>query len=105
MSDMIDILMGIDKRKEIFDLWYEVTFLRMVLIQVIEPNPELGSKLDIEKCRRDAQEVVKNRFPNAKIDFPPPEEPTPAKQQEHSCCTHPDSKECDPASPSPSSEE
>ena len=101
MDDILDVLMGIDKRKQIFDLWYEVTFLRLILIQIIEPNPEMTKHLDIEKCRKDAQEVVRKKFPHAKIDFPPVNDSSREEKQEHSSCTHPDSKESDPAFHSP----
>lgn len=75
MNDMIDELIGFDSKKQIFDLWYEVTFLRFVLIQILESNPNLNTNIDIEKCRKDAQEVIINKFPLFKIDFSTINEP------------------------------
>jgi len=72
MSDIFDLLIGIDKRKEIFDLWYEVTYLRVLLSELLSHNPELfknTSEEGFENCKLKAQEIVKARFPNAGITF------------------------------------
>lgn len=72
MDDILDMLMGVDKKKEIFDLWYEITFLRMVMNKILEFNPELHCKLDEEvydEIRKRSQDIVKSRFPDVKIDF------------------------------------
>ena len=72
MDDTLDMLMGVDKKKEIFDLWYEITFLRMVMNKILEFNPELHCKLNeevYEEIRKRSQDIVKSRFPDVKIDF------------------------------------
>jgi hypothetical protein len=75
MDDILDAIMGIDKRKEIFTLWYEVTFLRVVVNKILSFNPHLHEKMTLEEydlIRKEAQEIVKNRFPSCTIDFNKP---------------------------------
>jgi hypothetical protein len=75
MDDILDMLMGVDKKGEIFTLWYEVTFLRMVLNNIFSFNPELHEKMteDVyDQARKEAQEHVKSRFPSCNIDFSKP---------------------------------
>lgn len=73
MEDLLDkIGYGIDKRNEIFNLWFEVSFLRNCLNKILELNPDLHKNLDEEKlnlCRQLAKEEVIKRFPLCKIDF------------------------------------
>ena len=71
MDNVIDAMMGLDKRKEIFNLWYEVTYLRLVVSQIIPT--EGASNLNLEKIRKDAQEIVKKRFPEVGITFKDPD--------------------------------
>ena len=67
MDNIVDAMMGLDKRKEIFNLWYEVTYLRLVVSQII-PNQEVA-ELNLDMIRKDAQEIVKKRFPGVEISF------------------------------------
>jgi hypothetical protein len=67
MDNIIDAIMGIDKRKEILTLWYEVTYLRMVISQIIPSD--VASMINFEKIKSDAQEVVRKRFPEAELNF------------------------------------
>lgn len=72
MEDILDALMGIDNKNEIFCLWYEITFLRMVMNKIMEFNPELHTKMSeevYEEVRKRSQDIVKSRFPNVGIDF------------------------------------
>lgn len=72
MDDVLDILLGVDKKREIFNLWYEITYLRGVLNEMMSQNPSLHINLTAEtydKCRRFAQDVVKSKFPHANIEF------------------------------------
>lgn len=91
MDDIIDGLMGVDKRVEIFTLWYEITFLRMVLNKVLEFNTELHTKMTeevYEEVRKRSKDIVKSRFPNIGIDFSKPrvinQEPTSPIQEDES---------------------
>ena len=75
MDDIVDMLMEVDKRGEIFTLWYEVTFLRMVVNKILEFNPSLHEKMTEEaydEARKLAQEHVKSRFPQYNLDFSKP---------------------------------
>lgn len=67
MQELKDVLSGIDKTNEIINLWYEVTFLRGVLVQLATKD-QLG-KLNLEFARNEAQEIVRERFPKLKITF------------------------------------
>lgn len=72
MDDVLDKLMGVDKKNEIFNLWYEVTFLRFVFNKVLELNPNLHENLTqecLDKAREDSQVLVRKRFPNCDIKF------------------------------------
>lgn len=72
MEDILDRLIGVDKKNEIFNLWFEINFLRHCFNSILSLNPELQKDFDerwIERCREMASEEVKNRFPHCKIDF------------------------------------
>lgn len=88
MDDILDRLMGVDKKKEIFDLWYEITFLRLVLNEIFILNPSLHEKMDQEKyecCRKNAQKFVSDRFPECKIKFSDPKTPEERKEYIEKC--------------------
>lgn len=77
MNDIIDLLSGLDKKKEIFDLWYEVHYLRVLLSHIVSTTPSLMECVNegiMEGCKAVAQEEVKKRFPNFGLSFPTPEE-------------------------------
>lgn len=93
MDDILYAIMGIDKQKEIFNLWYEVNFLRLSLNQILKLNPDLHvnlKKKDLESCRKEAQEIVKRRFPNCNIVF---NEEASESMQECPSCTPQESSE------------
>lgn len=72
MEDILDGLLGFNKKKEIIDLWYEVTFVRFILNNIMIENPEVAkciTKEMLDKTRLDAQEHVKNKFPYMGILF------------------------------------
>ena len=129
MDDILDALVGLDKKNEIFNLWYEVTFLRMIVSHMVAQSiylQEVMTPQVIEECREHAQKIVRERFPLIKIDFSQPtEEQSEAKRkhlenlmilqqkmgrstgeskQESPCCTHSDSSESHPVSQNPLSE-
>jgi hypothetical protein len=102
MDDIMDRLIGVDKKNEIFNLWYEINFLRLVLNEILVLNPTLHENLTdeiITKAREQSREIVTKRFPHCKITFN--EEPIDESKQEQTCCTHPDSLEQPPVSPHP----
>lgn len=72
INDMMKMMLGLDEKSEIFNLWYEITYLRMFLSHILSINPILVENIEDEvfdECRKDAQTFVKNRFPNFNIDF------------------------------------
>jgi hypothetical protein len=72
MNDMIDKLLGIDQRNEIFNLWYEVTFLRLILDHLVQNNSNLRSNCTpqlIDTAKEEAQKIVQKRFPMIEIKF------------------------------------
>lgn len=72
-QEMLDVLFRIDKRNEIFNLWYEITYLRILFSRLVEDKPELSSILNqevMDNARIQAQQIVKDRFPICMIDFP-----------------------------------
>jgi hypothetical protein len=70
MSDELKSrVLNVDTVKEMFDLWYEVTFLRFLMTEIVNHNESLGKFLDqdtFENCRRKAQVFLKDKF---KIDL------------------------------------
>jgi len=123
MEDIMDMLSGVDKKNEIFNLWYEITFIRLVFSYIVGHSKEMQGLLTtdvIDECRKQAQDIVKERFPLLTIDFiePTPEQVEKRKKhfenlkfmnkllglksengQESPCCTHPDSSDTPPVSP------
>lgn len=84
--DIKEMLMGVDSTNEIFTLWYEITFIRAVLNEIMAKNPSLHINMTEEvydKCRLFAQNVVKEKFPLAGLDFsePSPEQIEKKKQR------------------------
>lgn len=126
MDDIMDMLSGVDKKNEIFNLWYEVTFVRLILSFLVSKSEYLQSELTkevLDMCRKEAQDIVKERFPLLTIDFTEqtPEQVEKRKKhfenlkfmnklmglksesgQESPCCTRPDSSESPDVSPPPS---
>lgn len=71
IEDALSQMMGFDKNKEIFNLWYEVTYLRILLGYVVA-NAE-GVSLNeniLTGARIAAQTEVTRRFPMCTITFP-----------------------------------
>jgi hypothetical protein len=107
VDDILDMLSGIDKKNEIFTLWYEVTFLRIIISHLLDQSLYLQEVMTpevIEECRKHAQKIVKERFPLQNIDFSLPKQPdktTGESVQESPCCTHSDSSESQNVSPHP----
>ena len=73
-NDLKPLLMqhihGIDHLKEIFDLWYELSYIRFLLGEVLLTNP--GVRLlpeSLEKARALAQDVLKEKFPTVDLDY------------------------------------
>lgn len=95
MDDILDLLMGVDKKNEIFNLWFEVNFLRHCFNSILTLNPEIHKDFDekwIERCREMAAEEVRNRFPNCKIDFFKPGEKPEKKEEPASTLQEDESK-------------
>ena len=85
LEEILSQSMGIDKNKEIFNLWYEVVFLRNMLNLIISNNHEIGSCINqysVDLARGSAQGEVMKRFPNCSITFTDPQTPTQGVQNE-----------------------
>lgn len=57
--------MGIDLTKEVLDVWYEVTFLRFLLTDILQKAPTLAEHITDEtydRCRKQAQVFLLQRF-------------------------------------------
>lgn len=74
MKDALEVFAGLDKTNEIFMLWYEVTYLRLVLGKLLNVGEHPKETIDslIETSRVEAEEFVAKRFPSFKIKFSPP---------------------------------
>lgn len=86
MDEILDAMIGLDKKNEIFNLWYEVTFLRIVLNHIVASNTSLAECLSegiMDGCKAAAQQVVKERFPLAQIDFSEPSPEQMEKKKKH----------------------
>lgn len=86
MNDIMDAMIGVDKKNEIFNLWYEVTFLRLVLNHIVASNTNLAECLSeglLDGCKAAAQDVVKEKFPLAQIDFSEPSPEQIEKRKKH----------------------
>jgi hypothetical protein len=86
VENVQNMLLGVNTTNEIFNLWYEITFLRHLLSHILQQNPEVGSCLSdeaIQKCRKEAQDCVQDRFPVCKIEFSMPTEEQIKKRKEH----------------------
>ena len=44
MDDIIDMLHGVDKKNEIFNLWYDVTCLRVVFSYILGHSKEMQNQ-------------------------------------------------------------
>lgn len=73
IKDLLNKMGGFDQTNEFFKLWYEVTYLRLLINQILVLNPSLQEKVtpeQVEQCRIGAQDVVRGLFPNMNITFP-----------------------------------
>lgn len=69
-DDMTDqLLLGLDKRKEIFSLWTEVIYLRNIINMLIGQNGLEINKDQLETCKMAAHNEVLHKFPNAGLSF------------------------------------
>lgn len=70
IDDALSHLMGIDKNHEIFTLWYEVTYLRILLGYVVASEGITLHDNILQGARATAQSEVMRRFPMSTITFP-----------------------------------
>lgn len=70
IDDALSQIMGIDKNHEIFNLWYEVTYLRILLGYVVAQEGITLSENILQGARATAQSEVMRRFPMSTITFP-----------------------------------
>lgn len=54
-----------DVNQEVLDVWYEVTFLRFLLTDILQKSPDLAATINddtFNECRKKAQVFLFNRF-------------------------------------------
>ena len=59
-------MIGMDTQSEIISLWYEITYLRMILSEIIEKNDDIKKYIDsnmFERAREFARGELIKRFP------------------------------------------
>jgi hypothetical protein len=66
MDDILDILNGFDKRKEILCLWYEVTYLRLIMGKII--TKEIAKNMNFEEIKSEARAELSKKFPFVKFE-------------------------------------
>lgn len=63
-------VLNVDTVKEMFDLWYEVMFLKFIVSEAIGSNPKMVEAMNnpevFDRCRVKAQTFLKDKF---KIDL------------------------------------
>ncbi len=72
VQDAINGLIQLSNNKEIFNLWYEITFLRMLINHILTHNHSIAQCIDndaIENARLMAQIEVQSKFPGSEHLF------------------------------------
>jgi len=63
-------VLNLDTCKEIFDIWYELYFLKSLMCEIINEDPKIAMKFFnseiFDRCREKSQVFMKERF---KIDL------------------------------------
>lgn len=65
LNEMTAQVLKLDTVKEIFDLWYELSYFKLVFQEMLNQNPELVKSYSPEmfdKCRMGAQEILRKKF-------------------------------------------
>jgi hypothetical protein len=65
-------MIGIDPNKQVIDLWYEVTYIRILISKILDSNPEIAKCIGLDEIiesKFQAQQIVQTKFPKCKIDF------------------------------------
>ena len=83
LEDIQSMLMGIDKNKEIINLWFELDYQRNLLMEVMKKNSLQLDEQMINVSREEAQKQLIERFPKSGISFQPiPKSPEPSEKQQ-----------------------
>ena len=72
VKDVINGLIQLSNNKEIFNLWYEITFLRMYINHILTQNTDIASCVNensIQNARLMAQIEVQSKFPGCEHLF------------------------------------
>lgn len=78
LAEAIDLVNN-GMMQESMTVWYELAYLRFIIQEIVNANPELAKNFKDElttKARKSAQEYVRNLFSNQKINFSEPESAT-----------------------------
>lgn len=77
-DDMKPLLMqhihGIDHLKQIFDLWFELTYLRCVFNELCMQNQLTIDEKSILKAKEQAKVLMKEKFPTIDLEYTNPKE-------------------------------
>jgi hypothetical protein len=77
LNDMMARLVGVDHTNEIFNIWYELTFLRVIYSKFLEQNPAFLEKMSpeiLDQCRNESKRIVQMKFPKVPLQFNSPKE-------------------------------
>jgi len=67
-------LHGIDNLKQILDLWFEVSYLRCVLMEICNQNSLGLDPKAMERAKEQAKTMMKGKFPTIDLDYNNPKE-------------------------------
>lgn len=74
-NEMIKIIMDNVMSSQILNtvnVWYEVTYLRHVMMKILEKNPDVNKNMcpeDFGEARTEAQKQLLEKFPNYGLNF------------------------------------
>ena len=93
MKALMENMLGMQTINSV-NLWYETTYLRYVVMKLLEKNPQVNSNMnqqDFDEARTLAQKEMLDKFPGYGLQFLDKAkvnaEPVPEKQEEPVKCT------------------
>ncbi len=72
LEEKVDFMLGLDHKKEIFDLWYEITYLRHIINIMLSLSPEICDKItptNLKEARNLSKIEVMTKFNKFNITF------------------------------------
>lgn len=76
-NDILNRLLGFDSKKQIIDLWLEITHMRIVMSEMIQYLPESKStefqnhfnEAFFKNCIEKSQNIILEKFPDQGLTF------------------------------------